>query len=41
VTGGDVTTTYTYGVNGVATETTAGSTITYTYDASGNLTGAV
>ncbi|MGN7250036.1 hypothetical protein [Arthrobacter sp. SAFR-014] len=41
VAGGDVTTTYTYGANGVATETTAGQTITYTYDGSGNLTGAV
>jgi len=41
VTGGDVTTTYTYGANGVATETTSGQTVTYTYDGSGNLTGAV
>lgn len=38
--GGDLTTTYTYGTNGIATETTAGQTITYTYDAAGNMTGA-
>jgi uncharacterized protein RhaS with RHS repeats len=40
LTGGDLVTTYTYGVNGIATETTGGQTITYTYDAAGNMTGA-
>ena len=39
VTENGVTTTYTYGPNGVATDTRLGVTRTYTYDGSGNLTG--
>lgn len=38
--GGDVTTTYTYGLFGVASETTDGTTITFDRDSDGKLTGA-